>query len=258
MAKKNLKIGFVQYAIRDFCVEQNSQTLIRQITKLIPQNPDLIVLPEIFLGGPKEKKDYPQYSSDYQSFLSTLKKIASQSDVHFYGSFIEKEKQDHYNTAAFIQPSPHKNLYYRKIHLFRYEGEHKTYSPGNTTPVWKSPWGCIAPLICYDIRFPESLRKQVVNGAKIALVTAQWPDSRIAHWLTLLRARAIENQIYVIACNRTGSKKHLRYNGHSCVISPWGDYLLNLNAQQITGVCEIDLNLVDKTRREFPFLKDIV
>ena len=96
-------------------------------------------------------------------------------------------------------------------------------------------------MICYDIRFPELARKLALGGAKILFVPAEWPHPRLHHWRTLLTARAIENQMYVIACNRTGQSGNDRFFGHSMIIDPWGEIIAEGDEEEVILMADIDL-----------------
>jgi predicted amidohydrolase len=111
-------------------------------------------------------------------------------------------------------------------------------------------------MICYDIRFPELARRLALGGAKLLLVPAEWPNPRLHHWRTLLTARAIENQMYVVACNRTGVSGSTSFFGHSMVIDPWGEIVAEADEQETILQATIDLALVDEVRTRIPVFED--
>jgi predicted amidohydrolase len=111
--------------------------------------------------------------------------------------------------------------------------------------------------ICYDLRFTEMWRKYALGGARLFLLPAEWPARRAAHWQTLLRARAIENQVFVAACNRVGESKGETFAGKSAAIDPWGDAVVEAGAEnEVLLTCEIDLAKVDDIRQRIPVFKD--
>ena len=112
---------------------------------------------------------------------------------------------------------------YSKTHLFRLMNEHKYFTPGNTCDVFQTSFGRIGLVICYDIRFPELARGAALKGARILFVPAEWPYPRVSHWEFLLKARAIENQMFVVASNRVGSDKKNIFFEHSMVLDPAGE-----------------------------------
>ena len=114
----------------------------------------------------------------------------------------------------------------------------------------------MSQVICYDIRFPEWLRKQMAKGSQLLVVPAQWPSSRIMQWKILLQARAIENQAYVVAVNRTGEGLLDTFNGHSLVIDPLGKVVFEADAQEGVSVVTIDLEAVESVRGQIPVFAD--
>ncbi len=249
----SIKVSLIQYAITDN-INDNSNTLLKLIRNEMIHQPNLIVLPEIALGHPQESTDVGTIHSVNQEFLVELQKIATANHVYFYGSFTFVDSVHKcYNRALLVSPQGELQTY-DKCHLFMLDGENQRFQAGQDIKTFTSPWGILAPLICFDIRFPELLRTQVQLGATLALVCAQWPQSRLEHWHTLLKARAIENQIWVVACNRTGSKKGMVYSGESVVISPWGDVVLKVMGDQIVGRTTLDPHVVDTLRAQYPFL----
>lgn len=249
-------MGFIQLKISESSPRQNFNILLKQIRMLIKKKPALIMLPEICLGGTQKQNERDSYANIYAEFTCQLKTLCQEQALWIYGSVLEKSRARFFNTALLISPQGRIKACYRKIHLFHHENEQHIFSAGKKTVLTQAPWGKTGLTICYDLRFPELLRKLTGLGLRVALVCAQWPEARRQHWLTLLQARAIENQVFVLACNRRGKKRDLAYSGDSCVISPWGEILLHLKKNQTRGICEIDLNEVERVRKKYPFLKD--
>ena len=129
------------------------------------------------------------------------------------------------NTAFIVSPDGDVIGRYRKVHPFSYGGEIKHFAPGSRLQLFELGGLKYCPLICYDLRFPELWRLARRAGAEVFTIGASWPAARADHWRALLIARAIENQAYVVACNRTGSDPHLDYAGGSMIISPQGEIL---------------------------------
>ncbi|MBU0506580.1 MAG: nitrilase-related carbon-nitrogen hydrolase [bacterium] len=262
MKNKKLKIAFVQNDPQNNEFFKNQKPTMMLIDEAMALKPDLVMLPEMFLSGPRKISLRKDFCLAYNDFLTALKIKAKQERVCFFGSYYAKINKrvgnpiSYANRAFFLNHQGKISGYYDKIHLFSLDGEDKVFAPGRKAKNIMTPWGRVAPLICYDIRFPELLRALTCRGAVFSLVSAQWPASRIDHWLMLLQARAIENQIFVIACNRVGKKGRLSFNGHSCVISPWGEVLLCLTGKQRVGACTIDLDQVTHIRKAYPFFQD--
>jgi omega-amidase len=111
-------------------------------------------------------------------------------------------------------------------------------------------------MICYDIRFPELARTLALDGAKILFVPAEWPHPRLHHWRTLLMARAIENQMFVVSCNRVGTSGSTHFFGHSLIIDPWGEIIAEGAEHEEIITAALDLTEVDKVRGRIPVFED--
>lgn len=151
---------------------------------------------------------------------------------------------------------------YRKMHLFSLFREDRNVEPGENVVVadikhCKAGFG-----VCYDLRFPELFRKNTELGAQIQLLPSAFPYPRLEHWRTLVQARAIENQCFFIAVNQSGCENHEKavgmahYFGHSMIVDPWGEVLVELNEAKDFKTIEIDLALVDQIRAKMTALKD--
>jgi len=113
------------------------------------------------------------------------------------------------------------------------------------------PWGRTGIAICYDLRFPELIRTYGVAGASLILIPAEWPYPRIEHWRTLIQARAIENQLFVAACNRVGVSGNTRFLGHSMIVNPMGDFIVEGGEDETLLTASIDLDQVEQVRSLF-------
>lgn len=257
MKSNTLRVGFVQTPLMGKTPDENLVALLKLVARVLKHRPDLVMLPELFLGGPHNKSARYAFSLVYREALQELGLLAKGHTACFYGSFLERRQSRFYNSAGWVTPSGKLTVVYQKNHLFQFYHEHRLYTAGRQSGPFLTPWGKVAPLICYDLRFPELLRKMVFLGARMVLVSAQWPATRAAHWLTLLRARAIENQIIVLACNRIGrNHRGDRFAGQSCVITPWGKVARILSGDQVSACVEVDLSSVETVRSRYPFLKD--
>jgi omega-amidase len=145
---------------------------------------------------------------------------------------------------------------YSKLHLFRLMEEEKYLAAGERAGDFELDGALAGMMICYDIRFPELSRKLALGGAKVLFVPAEWPNPRLHHWRTLLMARAIENQMYVVACNRVGVSRGTEFFGHSMVISPWGEVLAEGGEAEEVVTADLDLAEVDRVRKTIPVFED--
>lgn len=234
-------------------IEKTSQILWKRLSKIKQNDIDCLVLPEMFLGTPIRTKDRQKWVNVYQEEEKKLIDWAQDKNTALFYSGYEKAEDSYYNTAVYISKKGQLKRAYRKIHLFKYDEEDKIYKAGHRTKVLETELGQTGFAICFDIRFPEMIRRLRFQGMELCIVSAQWPASRIEHWESLLKARAIENQAFVIACNRLGEKKGILFNGHSMIIDPWGKTLAKLSAKKEFLKVKIDLDAVNRIRKAFPF-----
>jgi predicted amidohydrolase len=222
---------------------------------------DLVILPEMFHTGFSMSVDVLAEEWEDSEGLDFLKNWSSKLDCAFYTSLIIQEEQKFFNRGVFVSPDGKVN-YYDKRKSFGLGGEDKFYTAGAKEVIvdWKG-WK-INLQICYDLRFPELIRNRLIdtNPAYDVLVyVANWPEKRIAHWETLLNARAIENQCYVLGVNRVGiDGKDLVYNGGSKAITSLGE-TKGAFSQNQEGFIQVNLDktVIENTRLQLPFLKDI-
>ncbi|NBA88852.1 amidohydrolase [Emticicia sp. CRIBPO] len=221
-----------------------------KISGLVDQT-DLIVLPEMFNTG---------FSTNYSEPMNLtthkwMKQMATQTGAIVTGSMGVKEKSGNYNRLLWVHPSGATD-YYDKKHLFKYGGEHEKFSPGQSKLIKPAKDFNISTLICYDLRFPVWSRN-ISNGFDVLIYVASWPEPRIEAWSTLLKARAIENQCYVIGVNRLGSDGNgLKYNGQSAIIDYKGQVIEQLGDREIVKTFEISKEPLLDYRNQFPFYKD--
>jgi predicted amidohydrolase len=186
-----------------------------------------------------------------------MAELALTHQIYITGTALEANPDGlPYNTAALFGPRGERIGAYRKIHLFAPLGEVEHMSPGQSLPTFDLPWGRTALAICYDLRFPELWRRYTDAGVQLILIPAEWPQVRIEHWQLLLRARAVENQIFVAGCNRAGRDSDGDYGGHSAVIDPWGRVLVEGGAEPGLFFATLDLKEVSRSRRRLPALGD--
>ena len=146
---------------------------------------------------------------------------------------------------------------YTKMHPFSYGLETKHYGRGSDLCLFEWQGFSVAVFICYDLRFPEVFRRAVRLGAEVFCVIANWPQPREDHWVTLLKARAIENQAYVVGVNRCGTDPSLHYGGRSLIFGPRGEVLADGGTGEGTLAARLDRKALLAYRREFPALDDI-
>jgi predicted amidohydrolase len=160
------------------------------------------------------------------------------------------------NTLTVFSPQGRMLAEYSKIHLFRLMQEEKYLTAGNQPVCVDLPFGRAGLAICYDLRFPELFRGYALAGADLVFLPSEWPRPRLSHWQTLVRARAIENQIFMVAVNRVGRDTANEFFGHSLVVDPWGEILTEGGEGEELITVEIDPLKVQEARRKIPILQD--
>jgi predicted amidohydrolase len=163
--------------------------------------------------------------------------------------------RDRRNEAVLFDAQGREVARYAKMHPFKFAGE--TAEPGTEPVVVDCGEFKLAPTVCYDQRLPELFRAGVKRGANLFAVIANWPTPRLDHWLTLLKARAIENQAYVIGVNRCGRDPNVEYPGHSQIISPRGEVIADAGQSEGVVSATLDLPELQAHRQNFPVLEDM-
>jgi predicted amidohydrolase len=224
------------------------------------QGAHLLLLPELwFTGYDLARSDRYATALDAGPF-AVMAELARQHHMHVVGSELEINPSGApFNTATLHGPDGNLVGAYRKVHLFPPTGETEHMTAGDALPTFDQPWGCTALAICYDLRFPELCRHYTAAGACLILIPAAWPVRRVEHWQLLLRTRALENQLFIVGCNRAGSEAGAdggRFGGHSAAVDPWGRVLLEGGLERGLLVVTLDLDEVSRARRLFPWLDD--
>lgn len=225
------------------------------------EDADLIVLPEMFHTGFSMNTVELAEETSNSIGIDWLQKIAKQKQSAIYTSLIIKENGSYFNRGIFVYPDEELK-FYNKIKLFGLAGEDNYYSPGKERVIVEYKGWKIQLQICYDLRFPEISRNFIdvsnqLPAYDVLVYIANWPEKRKSHWQTLLRARAIENQSYVIGVNRVGiDGKGLNYSGNSNVIDALGNESFNLDNQESISIILLKKEDLKEVRLNLPFLKD--
>jgi len=240
---------------------ENMKKASEMVFSTIEEGAELILLPELFNYLPPKmtKEGYLKNAEMLNGpTIISLSKIAKDKGVAIIaGSIAEKSKEGIFNTSCLVTPSGISGTY-RKIHLFKFGevNEGKVLSAGKEPKVVEYRGMRIGLTICFDLRFPELYRAETLLGAElISIVAAFLERTGRAHWMTLLRARAIENQLYILAANQ--AKRAGRgpvYYGHSCVIDPWGRIVARADQGEEVLVTDLQLEKVKEVRRGLPAL----
>ena len=252
---EKLRISLLQQSIVEDNPEANLSKLEKKLITLKGQT-DIAIVPELFTTGFALKNLNLAEDSFHGNTINKLKQWAFDYGIALSGSFLVKDKNAYFNRAFFVTPNS-ETFFYDKRHLFRMGRESEVLTAGNDPELFSYKGWDIRLLICYDLRFPVWSRN-ITPYYDLLIYVANWPTVRQKVWETLLSARAIENQSYVIGVNRIGQDSNqLDHHGFSCVYSPKGDLLCAapINKEAILQV-EIDLNEVTRLRNKFPVWKD--
>ena len=254
-----MKVALVQVASPDS--ESRGQRIdrVEAILRGI-DGAELIVLPELWSAG------YFHFD-EYQSLAETLtgptvsmcSRVAAELGVYLHaGSIIEAGEDGRLSNTSILLGPDGKILHtYRKIHVFGYKSkEASLLTAGSSLPVVELPFGATAGITCYDLRFPGLWMELSTRGAEIVIVPAAWPAARREHWRLLTTARALEHQIFVIACNAAGSQEGVELGGHSRVVDPAGSVLAEAGTGESVLMVDIDPDQVKAVRTEFPVIGD--
>lgn len=232
------------------------------MTRAVRQGAELIALPEYFsFIGTKadafKEAEKPGEGLAYE----TMSEFARKNEIYVLAgsipTLINKKSDKLLNRSVFFGPGGQEIAHYDKIHLFEAYRESDTFQPGQELKIVDTPFGKVGFTICYDLRFPELFRSLALRGARIIFVPAAFTlHTGKDHWLALLKARAIENQVYIIAPGQIG--KHSTHNstyGKTCVIDPWGNIIALAPDCETVVVADLDFKLLNQIRKEFPVLK---
>ncbi|MCP3755220.1 carbon-nitrogen family hydrolase [Streptomyces sp. TBY4] len=221
---------------------------------------DLVVLPELWTVGAFA---YEQFETEAEPLdgptYRAMAAAARDAGVWLHaGSFVERAGDGSlYNTALVLSPAGELAATYRKIHRFGFDqGEAVLMSAGESLTTVALPEQTLGLATCYDLRFPELFRGLVDAGATTLVVSAGWPARRRGHWTLLNRARAVEDQAYVLACGTAGTNGGVEQAGHSLAVDPWGEVLAEAGPGEEVLTVDLDPKKVTETREQFPALKD--
>ena len=217
---------------------------------------DVLVLPELWTSGYDLARAGELADSPGTGAFAEVAALARQHSIAICGSQLARQPGRPTNTAVLYGADGALLGSYSKIHLFGLMHEDQFLAPGKAAPIIDAPWGRSALAICYDLRFPELFRSYALRGAGVIFLPSEWPFPRLEHWRTLVRARAIENQCFVVACNRVGSDQASRFCGHSLVVDPWGEVLAEAAEDETLLVTTLDLALVGSVRARMSVLRD--
>ena len=215
----------------------------------LPEN-TLVVLPELWATG----FAYPRLAmlaARTPQILSRLQQLAARHRIWFAGSLVEQQQQGAPCNTLFVSGPEGVVGRYRKQHLFTPWQEEEFFQAGTASSPVATPFGQLGALVCYDLRFPEISRGQVFSGCRLLVVSAQWPAIRLDHWQLLVRARAVENQAFVVACNGCGICGENALAGNSMIVDPDGLVLARAGKDAMVLSAELQEDKLETVRSRF-------
>lgn len=219
---------------------------------------EIVVLPEMFSTGFSMQPKLFAETMDGEG-VEWMKRVSKENGVILTGSLIIEEEGKYYNRLIWMLPNGQFG-YYDKRHLFAYAGEHEHYTAGNKRLIASVKGWKINLQVCYDLRFPVWSRQQTENTTPeydVLIYVANWPEKRSHAWKTLLCARAIENQCYVIGVNRVGKDGNdIYHSGNTLVIDPLGQVLYHMADEEDINTITLSKEKLEEIRNRFPFLND--
>jgi len=245
--------------------------LLQQKINAIEERTEVVVLPEMFSTGFSMQPELFAETMEGET-IEWMKQVAADKRIILTGSIIIKEEDRFYNRLIWMLPNGELG-YYNKRHLFGYAGEDQHYAAGNKRLIASVKGWKINLQVCYDLRFPVWARNRVFDSAQtqdplpstppraleydVLIYVANWPERRNHAWKTLLCARAIENQCYVIGVNRVGRDgNNINHSGNSLVIDPLGEVLYHMADDEDVFTITLEKERLEEVRTKFPFWKD--
>lgn len=254
-----MKVSMIQMDMKLGAPEENFAHAVELVRQAALAKPDVITLPETWNVGFFPKEDLAELADqDCARVKETFSTLAAEYCVNLIAGSVANRKSDGkvYNTACVFDRTGALIAQYDKIHLFSPSGEHTYFQHGEKTCNFKLDGIPCSLVICYDIRFPELIRTEMLQGSKVQFVVSQWPEARTLHWDTLNRARAIESQSYLSCTNSVGTAGSVKCCGHSAVYAPMGECLILGGGDEQILTAEMDISAVEQVRGSINVYRD--
>lgn len=244
----------IQFNIKQGDVVANLAYVRAALKRVAAQGVQLAVLPEMWSTG-FAYKDLNELAQRTEGIVAELLELSRELKLVIVGSMPEPHGDKVFNTA-YVADNGRLAGTYRKLHLFSLLGEDKAFDSGDAWLLADTSLGKVGVIICYDLRFPELTRRLALEGAQVICVPAQWPKPRQEHWRTLLRARAIENQLFIVSCNACGMIGKLDFFGMSMIINAKGELLAELGEQEGEALATLEMQTMIDWRAQIPCFND--
>ncbi|MDK2936890.1 MAG: hypothetical protein PWP62_1898 [Eubacteriaceae bacterium] len=256
-----MKIAGIQMAVVAGQIEENFNKAEAWIKKAAQTGADVVVLPEMFVGGFLSKLSMAELADpDGQRTKAFLSRLSKELNINIVGGSVATKKAGNYYNTAYVSDRQGQIIAeYDKIHLFSFAGEEKRYASGDKLLSFVLDGIKCSVMICYDLRFPEIFRKQALDDSQIIFLPAQWPVPRIDHWRILNQARAIENQLFMVSVNGCGkANKDIQNGGNSLMIDPWGQIIADAGGdpEEKMIIGDLDLTQIKMVRDKMTVFTD--
>lgn len=252
-----MRVSSIQMDVELGRPKANMEKAAELVEKAMKDKPDVIVLPETWNVGFLPKNYEELADVEGKDTIALLSRLAKKFEVNIIGgSVVNKLGNMIYNTSYSFDRQGKVIAAYNKIHLFSPSREHEYFEHGKELCTFELDGVKAGLIICYDLRFPELARSLALQGVQILFVPAEWPHPRSHHWRILALARAIENQMFVVAVNGAGRTPKAQYCGNSLIIDPWGELIADAGEGEkiITG--NLDLSVIKDIRERINVFRD--
>ncbi len=253
-----LTVALLQFDVKKGDLKANMDAVTAAAKDAQARGADWLLLPELFSSSYDLENASKWGTINEREVLPEMARLAASYRLSIAGSVILPLPSGGFgNILIWMNDTGHEEGRYTKLHRFRPMNEDRYLTPGDTPVLVETPYGKVGLSICYDLRFPELYRHYRAKGARFAVLPSQWPNPRLKHFRALIIARAIENQMVMIALNRVGKEGDNTFPGHSMVVDPWGEIICDARDEEILLTCMFDLTEITKVRKDFPVADDI-
>ncbi len=250
----SIKAAAIQFNVKQGDVDANLAYVRKALVRVAAEGANLALLPEMWSSG-FSYNNLNELALRTQGIVDELLELSDRHKLVIIGSMPEPNGDKVFNTQYLVDNGALAGVY-RKMHLFSLLGEERAFSGGDSWLCAETSLGKIGVIICYDLRFPELSRRLAIEGAQVICVSAQWPKPRQEHWRTLLRARAMENQLFIVACNACGIIGKLDFFGMSMIIDAKGELLAEAGECEGEIAASLDVQAMADWRTQIPCFKD--
>lgn len=245
----------IQFNVKQGDVDANLAYVRGALKRAAERGAQLAVLPEMWSSG-FSYRNLNELALRTQGIVDELLELSRSLELVICGSMPEPDGDSKVFNTVFLADNGRLAGVYRKMHLFSLLGEDRAFAAGDSWLLADTSLGKVGVIICYDLRFPELSRRLALEGARVICVPAQWPKPRQEHWRTLVRARAIENQLFVVACNACGPIGKLDLFGMSMIVDPKGEVLAEGGEEERELVASLDMRAMADWRAQIPCFND--